>query len=61
MEEYLYSHGVYILGDSAHSLELFLLILYIKSLSKSPEDAFNIYHSIARITVECICGEIDLT
>ena len=60
MKDYLYSHGLYILGDSAYSLESFLLTPYLQPLPKSPEDGFNFYHSSARITVECAFGEIDL-
>ena len=37
-----------------------MLTPYLQPLPKSPEDAFNFYHSSARITVECAFGEIDL-
>ena len=60
MKDYLYEHGLYILGDSAYSLESFLLCPYLQPMSKSAEDAFNFYHFSARITVECAFGEIDL-
>ena len=60
MRDYLYEHGLYILGDSAYSLESFLLCLYLQPMYKSAEDTFNFYHSSARITVECAFGEIDL-
>ena len=56
----MYEHGLYILGDSAYTLESFLLCPYLQPKPKSSEDAFNFYHSSARITVECAFGEIDL-
>ena len=52
--------GYYILGDSAYAIESFLLPLYDKATPISSEEDFNFYHSGARITVECIFGEIDL-
>ena len=60
MKDYLYEHGLFILGDSAYTLESFLLCPYLQPTPKSAEDAFNFYHSSARITVECAFGEIDL-
>ena len=60
MKDFLYEHGLYILGDSAYTLESFLLCPYLQPHPKSSEDAFNFYHSSARITVECAFGEIDL-
>ena len=60
MKDFLYIHGLFILGDSTYSLELYLLPPYLQPTPKSAEDAFNFYHSSARITVECTFGEIDL-
>ena len=48
------------LGDSAYAIQSFIIPPYDKASSKSPEDAFNFYHSSARIIVECAFGEIDL-
>ena len=33
---------------------------YLQAAAQTNEDAFNFYHSSARITVECAFGEIDL-
>ena len=60
MKGFLYEHGLYILGDSAYTLESFLLCPYLQPHPKSSEDAFNFHHSSARITAECAFGEIDL-
>ena len=55
----LYRNGFFILGDSAYAIESFILPPYDNAKSKSPEDAFNFFHSSARITVECTFGELD--
>ena len=60
MNDVLYEHVSFILGDSAYTLESFLLCPYLQPTPKSAEDAFNFYHSSARITVECAFWEIDI-
>ena len=59
MQEELFRLSYFILGDSAYAIESFILPPYDNSKSSSPEDAYNFYHSSARITVECTFGEID--
>ena len=60
MSQQLFEKGFFILGDSAYSIDSFILTPYDQPHSKSPQDAFNFFHSSARITVECAFGEIDL-
>ena len=50
----------YLLGDSAYAVESFIIPPYDSPSKKSPEDHFNLYHSNARIPVECAFSEIDL-
>ena len=59
-EEFLYRNKLYILGDSAYSIESFMMAPYLQVAAQTPEVAFNFYHSSAMITVECAFGEIDL-
>ena len=59
-EEFLHEHKFFFLGDSAYSLESFMITPYLQAAAQTNEDAFNVYHSSARITVECAFGEIDL-
>ena len=59
MQDQLFQSSYYILGDSAYAIEGFIIPPYDNAKVKSPEDAFNFYHSSARITVECAFGEID--
>jgi hypothetical protein len=54
-------HGLYIIGDSAYPLLVFLLKPFDNAAPYSEEDAFNFYLSSARIKVECCFGEIDGT
>ena len=56
----LFDLGFFVLGDSAYSIDSFLIPPYDNTSPKTPEDDFNFYHSSARITVECAFGEIDL-
>ena len=58
--QYLFEHGFFILGDSAYSIESFLIPPFPLAKPNTPEDDFNFYHSSARITVKCAFGEIDL-
>ena len=58
--EELYDKGYFILGDSAYTIESFILPPYDSPGKQTPEDDFNFYHSSACITVECTFGEIDL-
>ena len=60
IQDKLFEYGYYLLGDSAYAIESFIIPPYDKASSKSPEDAFNYYHSSSRIIVECAFGEIDL-
>lgn len=39
----LFANGFFILGDSAYSIESFILTPYDQPHSKSPEDDFNFY------------------
>ena len=55
----LFTKSYLILGDSAYAIESFILPPYDNAKPKTTEDAFNFYHSSARITVECAFGEID--
>ena len=59
MRDKLFNLGYFILGDSAYAIESFILPPYDNAKPKTTEDAFNFYHSSARITVECAFGEID--
>ena len=56
----LFKLGYYILGDSAYAIESFLFPTYIAANPRRLEDNFNVYHSSARITLECVFGEFDL-
>lgn len=60
ISEYLFKNEFFLIGDSAYSIDSFILTSHDQTLSKSKEDDFNFYHSSARITVECAFGEIDL-
>ncbi|KAL7545061.1 hypothetical protein ACHAWF_014107 [Thalassiosira exigua] len=53
-------HGFYFIGDSAYSLQSFLLTPFDNVLHGTPEDNYNFFHSSSRISVECAFGEIDL-
>ena len=50
----------FLIGDSAYSIESFILTPYDSPNPRTPEDDYNFFHSSARITVECAFGEIDL-
>merc|ERR1711862_543895 len=52
--------GFYFIGDSAYSLQSFLLTPFDQVYHGSPEDNFNFFHSSSRICVECTFGEVDL-
>lgn len=54
VREDLFKLGYYILGDSTHAVESFLLPLYDSATSGSSEDGFIFFHSSTRITVEYI-------
>ena len=45
--------------DYDYGIEFFLILPYDNTSPRTPEDDFNFYHSSARITVECVFGEID--
>ena len=55
----LCAKGLYIVGNSAYALRLYLLALYDNATPGSKEDTFNYYLSSNRIYVECAFGEID--
>ena len=59
-QELLCQMGYFILGNSAYAIGSFLLPPYDQPTSRSFQDNFNVFHSSARITVECAFGEIDL-
>ena len=49
--DWLYERGYFILADSAYAIESFIIPPYALAKLKSPEDNFNFYQSITRITV----------
>ena len=49
--DWLHEKRFYILADSAYTIESFIIPPYALAKSKSPEDNFNFYQSITRITV----------
>ena len=57
MQAHLLLLSYFIFGDSAYAIESFILPPFDNVKSKSPEDAYNFYHSSARITVECAFGD----
>ena len=56
----LFANRYLILGDSAYTIELFIIPPYDLAGKQTAENDFNFYHSSARMTVECAFGEIDL-
>ena len=59
IQDELYAHGLYLVGDSAYSLRTFLLCPYDNTHTCTEEDTFNFYLSSARIYIECAFGKID--
>ena len=59
IQNQLFSSSYFFFGDSAYAIESFIIPPYDNAKPKSYEDAFNFYHSSARITVQCAFGEID--
>jgi hypothetical protein len=55
-KEFLKEHGFFLVGDSAYSLESFLLIPYSQAAPQSDEDAYNFWQSNSRIRIECCFG-----
>ena len=51
--------GLYLVGDSAYAIRLYLLVPYDNARPGSKEDSFNFFLSSKRIYVECAFGEID--
>jgi hypothetical protein len=58
LSEDLKEQGLYLAGDSAYALAVFLLSPFDNPGPKSIEDAFNFYHSSSRIFIECAFGEL---
>jgi hypothetical protein len=58
LSEDLKEQGLYLAGDSAYALAVFLLTPFNNPGPKSIEDAFNFYHSSSRIFIECAFGEL---
>jgi hypothetical protein len=54
----LQEQGLYLAGDSAYALAVFLLTPFDNAGPKSIEDSFNFYHSSSRIFIECAFGEL---
>ena len=54
------THSFYFVGDSAYSLNSFLLTQYDNIRHGSHEDNYNLFQSSSRITEECAFGEVDL-
>jgi hypothetical protein len=57
-QEFLIKHELFLVGDSAYNLESFLLVPHEEPSPRSPEDAYNYYHSNCRIRIECCFGEL---
>ena len=57
-QEFLHDNQFFIIGDSAYNLESFLLVPFPQPGPRSPEDAYNYYHSSCRIKIECTFGEV---
>jgi DDE superfamily endonuclease len=58
LAEDLKREGLYLAGDSAYALAVFLLTPFDNPEAKSMQDAFNFYHSSSRIFIECSFGEL---
>ena len=58
LAEELQKQGLYLAGDSAYALAVFLLTPYDNAAPKSVQDGFNFYHSGCRIFIECSFGEL---
>jgi hypothetical protein len=57
-KEYFKKHVFFLLaGDSAYCMDSFLLTPYSTPGPRSPEDAYNFYHSNCPIRIECTFGE----
>ncbi len=50
--------GLYIAGNSANALAVFLLTPYNNAVPKLIENAFNFFHSSCRICIECLFGNL---
>ena len=58
IQDKLFEGSFFILGDSAYAIESFIIPPYDNAKSQSAEDNFSLFHSSARITVECAFGEM---
>ena len=58
LKDTLKEAGLFLVGDSTYPMSPFLLIPYDDAQPNSPEDAYNFWHSNARITIECFFGEM---
>ena len=56
----LVKKGYFILGDSAYAIESFIIPPYTLTDARTSQDDFNFFQSSARITVECVSGEISM-
>lgn len=58
--DWLFSNGLFLIGDSAYALLSFFLIPFESNVTEpgSPQDGFNFWHSNSRIRIECAFGEI---
>jgi DDE superfamily endonuclease len=60
--EWLYLNDWFLVGDSAYSMESFLLVPFdrpdMKKSGGQSEDAYNFYQSNCRIRIECTFGEL---
>jgi hypothetical protein len=58
--DWLFSNGLFLIGDSAYALLSFFLIPFESNVTTpgSPQDGFNFWHSNSCIHVECAFGEI---
>jgi hypothetical protein len=57
-KDYLYNHRLYIIGDSAYSLQSYMIVPYSNATPNTVDDSFNYWHSRTRIHIECAFGEI---
>ena len=58
--EYLYKHRLFLIGDSAYSLQSYMIVPYSNAKSNSIEDSFNYWHSRTRHFVLIINRSCDL-
>jgi hypothetical protein len=58
LSHWLEEQGFVLIGDSAYNLLSYFLVPYDNAAAGTPEDAYNFWHSNARIRIECAFGEL---